>query len=139
MTNTPDPKQSLTINDVEFTHADIERVVQDFYSRVAQDPVLKVPFASVQDWPHHIARLTHFWWVKFGGAGYMFGQYDPVTKHFFAGFNAELLKHWLGLFEQTLKDNLKAEQAALWLLVANRMGHALTIKNEMFKAAHIKP
>jgi hemoglobin len=95
-----------------------------------------VPFKSVGDWPEHIQRLTHFWWVRFGGRPYLFNYYNPVAKHFFAGFNRELLTRWLFIFHETLQAHLTPKQATLWKVISERMGEALFIKNELFKMDH---
>ncbi|HRO67008.1 MAG TPA: group III truncated hemoglobin [Pseudobdellovibrionaceae bacterium] len=124
--------QTVTLNGVTFLHKDIRVVVDLFYSRVQEDALLKIPFASVHDWPEHVRRLTHFWWIKFGGTPYQFTHYNPVPKHYHAGFNETLLQRWLGLFQQTLNECLTAEQADLWTIISNRMGHALSMKNELY-------
>lgn len=127
------PQEPLTLNGVLFFHDDIFRVVDAFYSRVQKDPILQIPFKSVVDWPEHVDNLTHFWWSRFGGPPYRFNHYNPVGKHFFAGFNRELLSRWLLLFRETLDQHLTPEQASLWGLVSERMGESLFIKNEFFK------
>jgi len=123
----------LKVNGVEFSHDDLFRVVHDFYGRIQDDPVLKIPFASVADWPEHIENLTHFWWIRFGGKPYRFSLYNPVGKHFFAGFNQELLTRWLSIFHATLDKNLTPQQAALWKVISERIGESLLIKNDLFK------
>lgn len=130
---TPKHTDGILVNNIAFTHKDIFNVVNDFYHRVQADPMLQVPFNSVHDWPEHIQRITHFWWIRFGGTPYMFAEYNPVLKHFFAGFNAEFLARWLQLFHATLHAHLTSEQAELWTLISERMGHSLTIKNEYFR------
>lgn len=127
---------TLQINGVEFAHADLHRVIDDFYTRIQHDSVLKIPFASVGDWPEHIEKLTHFWWVRFGGKPYLFNHYNPVAKHFFAGFNRELLLRWLSIFQDTLKDQLKPEQAQVWTMISERMGEVLSAKNEHFRSQY---
>lgn len=123
----------VNVNGIAFTHDDIHRVVDEFYTRIQEDPVLEVPFRSVEDWPEHIRKLTHFWWIRFGGSPYLFNHYNPVPKHFFAGFNRDLLTRWLALFHETLRARLKPEQAALWTQISERMGEALFMKNEIFR------
>lgn len=129
----PSKEQSVVINGIAYAHEDLFRVVNDFYSRIQLDSDLKVAFQSVHDWPEHIENLTHFWWIKFGGAPYRFNNYNPVAKHFFAGFNRELLTKWLSLFELSLKAQLRSEQVQLWQTISERMGEALFVKNELFK------
>lgn len=131
------PKENkIKVNGIEFSHQDFFNVVDDFYTRIQNDPVLQVPFRSVGDWPEHIQKLTHFWWVKFGGAPYLFNYYNPVEKHFFAGFNDELLERWLRIFRETLNTHLTQDQAALWTLISERMGHALSLKNDLYRVAY---
>lgn len=128
----------VEIRSIRFTHGDIFSVVDSFYKVVATDPLLSVPFQSVEDWPHHIDKLTHFWWTRFGGKGYLETSYDPVTKHYEAGFNEIFLQHWLSLFSEILVTNLTPEQSQLWKSIATSMGSALHMKNEMMKNYYFK-
>lgn len=129
----PKETDEILVNNVIFTHKDIFNVVNDFYTRVQTDSLLKVPFSSVHDWPEHIQRITHFWWIRFGGKPYLFAEYNPVLKHFYAGFNAEFLTRWLQLFHATLRSHLNQSQSDLWVLISERMGQALSMKNEYFR------
>lgn len=126
---------TVNVGGVEFSHQEINQVVDTFYTRVQKDPLLSVPFQSVHDWPEHIERLTHFWWIRFGGKPYMFTHYNPVAKHFYAGFNAEFLARWLSLFHEVLYEKLKPEQAKLWQEISIQMGKGLSIRNEMLRKA----
>ena len=129
----PQSMESLKVGRVTFTHADIQSVVEDFYTQIQFDPQLEVPFRSVHDWPEHINRLTHFWWIRFGGQPYLFNQYNPVLKHFFAGFNDELLTRWLLLFRKSLQNKLSEEQTSLWGSITEKMGQSLSMRNEEFR------
>lgn len=129
----PSPDTPIKVSNVVFTHQDFFAVIDTFYKKVAVDPMLKVPFSSVHDWPEHIERLTHFWWIRFGGEPYMFTFYNPIEKHFFAGFNPEFLKHWLHLFHETLNEHLNPDQVRLWKTISERMGESLNERNEMYK------
>ncbi len=129
----PQTTDEIIVNGVSFTHGDIYNVVDDFYTRIQGDVMLKVPFQSVHDWPEHIQRLTHFWWIRFGGKPYMFAEYNPVLKHFFAGFDGLFLSRWLQLFYETLCSHLNPDQIQLWKMVTERMGQSLSIRNEHFK------
>lgn len=126
-------EKTVNVNGVTFTHDDIFNVVDDFYTQVQADPILQVPFRSVGDWPEHIQKLTHFWWTRFGGKPYLFNYYNPVAKHFFAGFNRDLLTRWLSIFHETLQAHLTPEQVALWKSISEKMGEGLSMKNELFR------
>jgi hemoglobin len=127
----PEDSKEIIVNGVSFTHGEMFRVIDDFYTRIQNDELLKVPFQSVHDWPEHIQRLTHFWWIRFGGEPYMFTHYNPARKHFFAGFTNELLTRWLHIFGDTLKAHLREDQVQLWSFAAARMGQAVSFKNEL--------
>ena len=123
----------VEINSIKFTLEDINLVVKKFYTKVEIDPYLRGPFNVVDDWPHHIDRLTHFWWVRMGGRAYMDAQYNPVQKHYETGFSEELLDHWLTLFKNVLKETLSPEQSQIWTNLAEGMGAALNRNNELMK------
>lgn len=136
MENKASGESFVDINGVGINHEKIFNVVNSFYQKVEKDNLLKIPFQSVHDWPEHIERLTHFWWLRFGGKPYMFSHYNPVTKHYFAGFNKTLLEHWLHLFHKTLDEELTPEQAASWKEVSQQMGKALNFRNDIYKKQH---
>lgn len=123
----------VTVNQIKFTLDDINRVVSAFYAKVEVDRYLRGPFNVVSDWPHHIERLTHFWWVRLGGKPYMEASYNPIQKHFETGFSEELLDVWLTLFKEILDKNLTSDQAQLWFSFAQQMGAALNHNNELMK------
>lgn len=136
--NIPSPDETVVVRGVSFTHEDLFRVVDDFYSRIQKDPVLQVPFRSVHDWPEHVQRLIHFWWSRFGGRVYLFNYYRPVEKHFFAGFDRSLLKRWLDIFHETLQSHLKPEQVETWRSISEKLGEALAMKNDEFARVFIQ-
>lgn len=129
----PAKSDFVDLNEIAFTFNDIHSVVDAFYTQVQQDLLLKIPFQSVQNWSHHVERLTHFWWIRFGGKPYLDAMYNPVEKHFLAGFNQEYLSCWLALFKQTLEAKLLPEQAQIWTLVSERMGGALMMKDQFYR------
>jgi hemoglobin len=132
----PHPDEQISLNRISFSHEDIRKVVDRFYRQVAVDTVLAVPFRSVENWPEHIDRMTHFWWTRFGGFGYLDTSYNPVEKHFAANFNLAFLSRWLTLFQSTLEATLSPEQAQLWGIAAERIGQSLSIKNDYYKREH---
>lgn len=133
MNSTNNSKGSISFGGVDFSHDDLFTVVDAFYNQVAVDPILKEPFKSVHDWPEHIERLTHFWWIRLGGEPYMFTHYNPIAKHYHAGFNRHFLTRWLELFHQVIDEKLNQEQAQVWKNLSQHMGEFLFKKNELFK------
>ncbi len=131
--NFPENNEVLDVHLIKFTFGDINNVITKFYAKVSKDDHLQGPFGVVDDWPHHIDRLTHFWWIRFGGTPYMDVQYDPIQKHFETGFTSGLLEIWLDLFKDTLDENLSPPQSELWYEFAGRIGVALNRNNEIIK------
>jgi truncated hemoglobin YjbI len=110
----------------------IATVVDAFYDQVAVHPALQHPFAIVKDWPHHKDRLTYFWWVVLGGEKFRRETYEPVPKHFRAGFNEALLSDWLALFQATVQRIVPEPLAALWAERAKQVGAGLVIANKSY-------
>lgn len=131
MEHSPVDEESVVLHGVNYTHGEICRVIEVFYGRVQKDRLLHVPFQSVQEWPHHIQRIVHFWWVRMGGKPYLNGLYNPGLKHFEAGFNREFLARWLEVFHESLRVHLNPKQVELWQSIAERMGEALSLKNDL--------
>ncbi|HMN70127.1 MAG TPA: hypothetical protein PKC28_16430, partial [Bdellovibrionales bacterium] len=76
----------------------------------------------------------HFWWVRFGGKAYLSIQYNPIAKHFAAGFNRDFLVRWLGLFRETMQTHLQPAQVDAWRSLSELMGESLSQRNEFLKA-----
>lgn len=108
-------------------HAAIAAVVDDFYERIQRHPTLSGPFAQVQDWPEHKARLTHFWWLSLGGEAYRDDQYRVGQVHMRLGIKEALVDDWLALFRQTLEAHLAPEHVEAWYHRAEHMGRSIRI------------
>lgn len=134
----PNDSDELKVKGVTFAFGDIRKVVKEFYRRVPEDEALRIPFQSVRDWPHHLERLTHFWWTRFGGTPYRSDAYDPVGKHLSTGFTRTLLSRWLTLFQDTLEGCLRPDQAELWAVAAERMGNAMAFQNELLARGRLR-
>jgi hemoglobin len=132
----PKKEDFIEVNNTRLTFEDIHRVVEEFYGKVATHRYLKIPFNTVEDWPYHIEKLTHFWWIRFGGKAYMDVQYNPVQKHFETGFSAEFLDMWLTLFKEVLNSTLTIDQSKLWFMFAEGIGNALSHHNELMVKYH---
>ena len=135
MARNPDPDQMFHSQSVlRLDWGTIAAVVDNFYDQVTRHPTLKVPFSSVADWPHHKDRLTYFWWVVLGGDKFRKETYEPVPKHFKAGFSEELLGDWLLLFEATVKNFVPEPFASAWVSRAQQVGAGLLLANQSYGA-----
>lgn len=132
----PTEDSIVVVNKVTFTWINLFTVVDAFYKKVAINRHLRGPFNVVEDWPEHIERLTHFWWIRFGGKPYMDTSYNPIQKHFETGFSEELLEVWTNLFQETVSSILVQEQTDIWMMFVKGIGKALNYNNELMKLHH---
>ncbi|WP_322866451.1 group III truncated hemoglobin [Aquicoccus sp. G2-2] len=109
----------------DVSRAEIERVVATFYAGVRAHPVLGPVFAAhVDDWPAHEARIAGFW----ANAILHEKGYDgnPMQVHRSAGnVRPGMFETWLRLFDATLAQVLRADQAAAWSALAHKIGRSL--------------
>ena len=81
------------------TDALIAKVVDTFYGRVRQDPLLAPVFARVEDWEAHLVKLRAFWSSVLLMSGRYHGQ--PMQAHFPLAIEQQHFDRWLALFEPT--------------------------------------
>ncbi|WP_197917483.1 group III truncated hemoglobin [Thiosulfatihalobacter marinus] len=109
----------------DITRDEIARVVAAFYARIRQHPGLGPVFAAhVTDWPAHEAKITRFW----ANAILFERSYDgnPAQAHQQAkNVRPGMFDPWLGLFDMTLKQELRPDQAAAWSALAHTIGRSL--------------
>lgn len=109
----------------DVTRDEIARVVAAFYEMVRQHPGLGPVFAvHVDDWPKHEAKIVDFW----ANAILYERSYDgnPLRVHRDAGnVRPGMFDAWLGLFDLTLRTELREDQAAAWSALAHKIGRSL--------------
>ncbi len=109
----------------DVTRDDITRVVAAFYELIRQHPGLGPVFAvHVDDWPKHEAKIVDFW----ANAILHERNYDanPLKVHRDAGnVRPGMFETWLALFDLTLREELREDQAAAWSALAHRIGRSL--------------
>lgn len=80
----------------------LERLVRAFYERARRDEIIGHLFDGVQDWEHHIEKITLFWSSVALATGRYTGQ--PLPAHFKLGVRTPDFERWLALFEQTARE-----------------------------------
>ncbi len=109
----------------DITRPEIERVVAAFYASVRQHPMLGPVFAvHIRDWPPHEAKVANFW----ANAILFERSYDgnPALVHQRAeNVRPGMFESWLALFDQTLRAELRPDQARAWSALAHRIGASL--------------
>ena len=108
----------------------IDKVVDDFYNRIQMHSTLSKPFSIVNHWTEHKEKIAEFWWVVLGGMPNSPYKYDPVNKHFAAGFTQELLNDWKALFFEVLTNHLSIDHAQAWQSRVELIGGNLLMQND---------
>lgn len=103
----------------------IRAVVDDFYGRVRQDPMLGPVFeAQIEDWGPHLNKMYGFWSTVLLGDRQYTG--NPFEKHqAISELSAGHFERWLNLFAETLENHCTEADKAAWEATARRMGFAM--------------
>lgn len=115
------------------------QVVSDFYDLIQTHPSLAGPFGSVEHWDEHKLKIAQFWFVALGGKPSTAFRYDPVAKHFAAGFTSELLQDWKALFHEVLLNHLEPALAGEWFERVELIGENLLRQNDRLIQFHAPP
>lgn len=109
----------------DITRDEIARVVAAFYTLIRAHPGLGPVFAAhVTDWAPHEAKITNFW----ANSILHERSYDgnPLAVHRTAGnVRPGMFETWLALFDLTLREELRPDQAAAWSALAHKIGRSL--------------
>ena len=121
--------------DIE-TYDDVVNLVDTFYKKVVEDPMLGPAFNDVAqvDWPTHLPRMYQFWeTVLFSKPGYkgnpaeIHSQLkDKMTAH---GLELKLehFDHWIAVFQETVDELFEGERANRAKKSAYQLGRGLTV------------
>lgn len=108
--------------------AELSRLVGAFYSRVRTDPELGPIFnEAINDWPHHLEKLTDFWSSVMLGTGRYKGRPVPAHLKHKDAITTEMFERWLALWQQTTNELLPAGAAAALQSRAARIAESLQL------------
>ena len=120
-----------TIGKSGVTRADIEKLLPHFYASVRRNDRLGPIFhrhigEDDADWAPHLAKIGDFWAnVMLKERAY---QGNPMQVHLcIPEIRPEDFDIWLGLFDQAAKDVLAPEKAAVFSILAHRIGRSLAM------------
>ncbi len=106
--------------------AGIAALVAGFYGRARQDAVLGPVFdAAVDDWDHHLARLTDFWSSVTLSTGRYKG--NPFGAHRPLALNPAMFDRWLALWRETARDVFTPPVAASFIRKAELIASSLSM------------
>lgn len=108
--------------------AEVKRLVDEFYLKVRDDPLLNPIFADVAkvDWAHHLPKMYAFWGgMILGEPGYAGA---PWPAHARLPVTAEHFRRWLELFRATVDENFKGDGATRAKNAAASIAHTFALR-----------
>ncbi len=107
--------------------ADCRVLVNAFYARVREDPLLDPVFAARipdEGWPEHLERMAAFWYTVLFGVPLFHG--DPRGKHRPLPITWEHYERWLSLWTSTVDSLFEGRRAEEAKARAARMAKVLS-------------
>ena len=104
------------------------RLVDAFYARGRADAELGPIFNdAVDDWPHHLEKLTAFWSSVMLTSGRYKGQPVPAHMKHRSRITPELFDRWLGLWKQATNELMEPVAALALQEKAARIAESLKL------------
>lgn len=105
--------------------AGIAALVSGFYGRAREDAVLGPVFdAAIDDWDHHLSRLTDFWSSVMLSTGRYRG--NPFAAHRPLPLQPAMFDRWLELWRETARDVFAPNVAEAFIGKAEMIAASLT-------------
>lgn len=128
--------------------ADIERLVNAFYSKLEADPLLGFIFNEVAgtDWAAHLPKMYDFWETVVFAAGSYTG--NPLAAHARlkdrTPMGLEQFQRWIALFTATVDELFAGEKAGHIKRAAEDMAHVIharinNVVDARFDPANLTP
>lgn len=100
------------------TEADIDLLVENFYSKINSHEVLS-PFFKHTNWEHHLPRMKQFWYfILLDKPGFKGNIFDAHTNR---NIKAEHFTIWVELFCTTVNQYFNGEVATKAINKANEL------------------
>jgi hemoglobin len=108
------------------TEEAIRDLVETFYGRVRQDPLIGPVFnRAVEDWPGHLEALQAFWSSVMLGTGRYKGRPLPAHIKHAANISSASFERWLCLWRETTDELMAEGPAAAFQQKAGRIAESL--------------
>lgn len=115
------------------TLEDVKKLVDTFYGKVQQDPLLSPIFNErIQDrWPQHLEKMYRFWQtVLLDEQTYSGSPFPPHAK---LPVEASHFKEWMNLFTQTIDGMFTGEKATEAKWRAAKMAEMFQFKIDHYR------
>lgn len=122
--------EKTDIRDLE----DIKLMVDAFYQKVKQDPLLAPVFnEKIADWGPHLDTMYRFWNAALFNVREYVG--NPFRKHMHLPLAQEHFERWIALFYQTLDERFEGdmcdEARRKAMIMAHTFYSRMNIKKEL--------
>jgi len=110
------------------TEPALKQLVDTFYARVRQDPLIGPVFnGAIADWPDHLDKLQSFWSSVMLTSGRYKGR--PLPAHIKHGdaITPASFERWLGIWRETTAELIEPEIAAALQEKAERIAESLSL------------
>lgn len=135
---TDNPLANPNIAHPDLDEASIALLVRTFYDRARQDDVIGPVFlAAVEDWDHHIGKITDFW----SGVMLRTGRYDgrPMRPHLTLPLEGRHFDRWLELFEATARELFPTDIAHAFSIRARRIADSFEMARASQRGEIVRP
>lgn len=116
------------MNEEGITEEKLKTLVDAFYARVRQDPLIGPVFnRAIDDWPEHLDKLHAFWSSVMLTSGRYKGRPLPAHVKHGDSISAESFERWLEIWKRTTDELLDPASAAAIQEKAARIGESLSL------------
>jgi hemoglobin len=110
------------------TEESLKVLVDTFYGRVRQDPLLGPVFnGAIDDWPGHLHKLQAFWSSIMLTTGRYKGRPLPAHIKHAEIISPAMFRRWLALWQETTAEILPASAATAMQEKAARIAESLSL------------
>ena len=114
--------------------AALKALVETFYAKVRQDPVIGPVFnRAIDDWPVHLAKLTDFWSSVMLTSGRYKGRPLPAHVKHADAIRPESFVRWLALWSETTAELFAPRPAEALREKAERIGESLSLGIDFYR------
>lgn len=116
------------------TKQDVELMVDSFYAKVNQDPLLSYVFNDFAeiDWQSHLPKMYQFWsTLIFGEQSY---KGNPFAAHVPLPVDQTHFDKWMSLFEENMDELFAGEVAEYTKLRAKSIAYVFSTKLAQIKS-----
>ena len=122
------------MNDQSITEENLQKLVETFYGKVRQDPLIGPVFnGAIEDWPEHLEKLQAFWSSVMLTTGRYKGQPMPAPVRHADAISPASFERWLAIWRETTEELLDSESAAAMQDKAARIAESLSLGIDFYR------